>query len=56
KYKDESLRTQVNTDPHSPGMYRASGPVSNMDQFYKAFDIKPGDKMYREEKERVKIW
>ena len=56
KYKDESLRTQINTDPHSPGMFRANGPVSNMDQFYKAFDIKPGDKMYREEKERVKIW
>jgi putative endopeptidase len=56
KYKDESLRTQVNTDPHSPGMYRANGPVSNMDQFYKAFDLKPGDKLYREEKDRVKIW
>jgi putative endopeptidase len=56
KYKDESLRTQVNTDPHSPGMYRANGPISNMDQFYKAFDLKPGDKLYREEKDRVKIW
>ncbi len=56
KYKDESLRTQINTDPHSPGMFRANGPVSNMDEFYKAFDIKPGDKMYRAEKDRVKIW
>ena len=56
KYKDESLRTQINTDPHSPGMYRANGPVSNMEQFYKAFDVRPGDKMYREEKDRVKIW
>lgn len=56
RYKDETLRTQVNTDPHSPGMFRANGPVSNMEEFYKAFNIKPGDKMYREEKDRVKIW
>jgi putative endopeptidase len=56
KYKDEALRTQINTDPHSPGMFRANGPLTNMDQFYKAFDIKSGDKLYREEKDRVKIW
>lgn len=56
KYKDESLRTQINTDPHSPGMFRANGPVSNMEQFYKAFNIKQGDKMYRPESDRVKIW
>lgn len=56
KYKDETLRTQVNTDPHAPAMYRATGPLSNMKEFYDAFGIKPGDKMYREEKDRVKIW
>ena len=56
KYKDEMLRTLVNTDPHSPNMYRANGPISNMADFYKAFGIKSGDKMYREEKDRVKIW
>ncbi len=56
KYKDETLRTLVNTDPHSPNMYRANGPISNMADFYKAFGIKSGDKMYREEKDRVKIW
>ncbi len=56
KYKDETLRTQVNTDPHSPNMYRANGPISNIADFYKTFGIKPGDKMYREEKDRVKIW
>jgi len=56
KYKDETLRTQVNTDPHSPNMYRANGPISNIEDFYKAFEVKPGDKMYREEKDRVKIW
>jgi len=46
----------VNVDPHSPPMYRVIGPVSNMPEFYKAFDVKPGDKMYREEKDRVKVW
>jgi len=56
KYKDETLRTQVNTDPHSPGMFRANGPISNIKEFYDAFGVKPGDKMYREEKDRVKIW
>ena len=56
KYKDETLRTQVNTDPHSPGMYRANGPLSNMETFYEAFDVKPGDGMYRSDSVRVKIW
>ncbi|GAA0891130.1 M13 family metallopeptidase [Fulvivirga kasyanovii] len=56
KYKDETLRTQVNTDPHSPGMYRANGPLANLESFYKAFDVKPGDGMYRDDSVRVKIW
>lgn len=56
KYKDETLRTQVNTDPHSPGMYRANGPISNLPEFYEAFNVKEGDKMYRNDSVRVKIW
>lgn len=44
------------TDPHSPGMYRCNAPISNMDSWYKAFDVKPGDKMYKPEQERIKIW
>lgn len=44
------------TDPHSPGMYRCNGPVSNIDAWYAAFDIKPGDKMYKPESERIKVW
>lgn len=56
KYKDETLRTQINTDPHSPGMYRANGPLSNLEAFYEAFDVKPGDPMYRPDSLRVKIW
>jgi putative endopeptidase len=56
KRSDELTRMLINVDPHSPEMYRVIGPVSNMSEFYKAFDIKPGDKMYRDEKDRVKVW
>ena len=56
KYKDETLRTQINTDPHSPGMYRANGPLSNLPTFYQAFGVKEGDKMYRQDSVRVNIW
>jgi putative endopeptidase len=44
------------TDPHSPGLYRCNGPISNMDSWYKAFDVKPGDDMYKPEKDRISIW
>jgi putative endopeptidase len=44
------------TDPHSPGAARTNIPVSNMDSWYKAFDVKPGDKMYKPESERITIW
>ena len=56
KYKDETLRTQINTDPHSPGMYRANGPLSNLPAFYEAFGAREGDKMYRHDSVRVNIW
>jgi putative endopeptidase len=44
------------TDPHSPGMYRCNGPVQNIDAWYAAFNVQPGDKMYKAENERIKIW
>ncbi|MDH5609150.1 MAG: M13 family metallopeptidase, partial [Cyclobacteriaceae bacterium] len=56
KYRDETLRTQILTDPHSPGMYRAIGPLVNMELFFNAFDIKEGDKLWKPEAERVIIW
>lgn len=56
KFRDEALRQQVITGPHSPGMYRVLGVLSNMPEFYQAFDVKPGDAMHREEDVRVKIW
>lgn len=56
KYRDETLRTQVLTDPHAPGMFRANGPLTNFTPFYEAFNVSEGDKMYRPEADRVKIW
>ncbi len=56
KSRDEALRTQIKTDPHSPGMIRATQPLLNVDAFYEAFGIKEGDKMYLAPAERVRIW
>ncbi|RUO36430.1 M13 family metallopeptidase [Aliidiomarina sanyensis] len=56
KFRDEALRRQVIVGPHSPGKYRVLGPLSNMPEFYEAFNVQPGDPMYREEDVRVKIW
>ena len=56
KSRDEALKNQIKTDPHSPGMNRAVQPLLNIDAFYKAFDIKETDKMYLPPEERVKIW
>jgi len=56
KNRDESVRMRINNDPHSPAMYRVNGPISNTDAWYKAFDVKPGDKLYKPENARVKIW
>ena len=56
KYRDKALENQVLTDPHSPGMYRASGPVVNMQAFYDAFGIDEDDPAYVAPEERVVIW
>lgn len=56
KYRDETLRQQVLTDPHSPGMFRANGPLTNFTPFYEAFNVAKGDRMFRSETDRVKIW
>lgn len=56
KYRDEALRTQINTNSHAPGMYRAIGPPRNMDAFYEAFSIQDGDPAYVSPEERIKIW
>jgi endothelin-converting enzyme len=55
-YRDAELLKRLVTDPHSPSEFRANGPTSNIDAFYDAFGVKPGDLMYRPPGERVKIW
>ncbi len=54
--RDEALKNQLKTDPHSPGMYRAYVPLQNVDAFYQAFDIKEGDKLFVKPENRVRIW
>lgn len=54
--RDAALRNQLLTDVHSPGMYRAFVPLTNIDAFDAAFDLKPGDKLYRAPADRVRLW
>jgi putative endopeptidase len=54
--KKESLAQQIMTDVHSPAQYRVNAPLANMPEFYKAFGVKPGDKMYQPDSLRVVIW
>ena len=56
KIRDEAQRKQMHTDPHSPALARVNGVVRNIDAWYAAFDIKPGDKLYVKPEDRVKIW
>jgi putative endopeptidase len=55
KAREAALRQQVMTDPHSPGEYRAD-TVRNIDAWYSAFDVKPGEKLYLSPNDRVRIW
>ena len=56
KYREEALVNQMKSNPHSPAMYRINGPLRNMNAWYDAFAIKPGDKLYIAPAERVRIW
>ncbi len=56
KMREDALRQQVATDPHSPGKYRAIGPVRNVDLWYAAFGVKDGDKLYIAPADRARIW
>ena len=56
KSRDEAIKNQVKTDPHSPGIYRAYVPLQNVDAFYEAFNIQSTDGMYIAPEKRVKIW
>jgi putative endopeptidase len=56
KLRDDAIRKQVVSDPHSPRQYRVNGPVRNVDAWYEAFDVKPDQKLYLAPKDRVRIW
>lgn len=56
KTKDAYMRMYVNTNPHSPAKWRVNGPLMNFTPFYKAFNVQPGDKMFKPESERIVVW
>lgn len=56
KTRDAYMRMYVNTNPHSPAKWRVNGPLMNFTPFYNAFDVQPGDKMFKPEKERITVW
>lgn len=56
KTRDEELKRLITVDYHAPAYFRAFAPLSNMKEFYEAFGVKPGDKMYVSDEKRVEIW
>ena len=56
KTTDEFMRMYVNTNPHSPARWRVNAPLMNFTPFYNAFNLQPGDKMYKPETERITVW
>jgi putative endopeptidase len=56
KYREGALRELVMSDVHSPSQFRVNGPLPNIDAWYSAFGVQPGDKLYIKPEERVRIW
>jgi len=56
KWRPEMLRTLISSDPHSPDEFRTNQIVKNVNAFYEAFDLQPGDGLYLPPEERVQIW
>jgi neprilysin/putative endopeptidase len=56
KVRDEEALRRLAVDPHSPPEFRCNGVVRNIDEFYRAFDVREGDGLYLDPSERVKIW
>ncbi|MDP4573950.1 M13 family metallopeptidase [Qipengyuania sp. G39] len=54
--RDDALRQQLRTDPHSPPYYRVNGVVRNFDEWYEAFNVTPEDNLYLPPEERIRIW
>jgi putative endopeptidase len=55
-FREQRLRNQIMTGPHSPAEFRVNGVVRNIDAWYEAFDVKPGDRLYLPPEQRVRIW
>jgi putative endopeptidase len=56
KSTDDSMRQQIVSNPHAPAQYRVNGVVRNMDAWYTAFNVKPGDRLFLAPENRVRIW
>jgi putative endopeptidase len=54
--RPEELANRLKTDPHSPSELRCNVPVSNMEEWYKAFNVQPGNKLYIPPSERARVW
>lgn len=55
-YREAALRQHLQTGPHSPGEYRANGPLAHIPGFYTAFDVQPGDALYVAPEDRIVLW
>ena len=56
KQREDAVKSQVASDPHSPSRFRVIGPLRNLDSWYAAFDIKPDSKFYIPPEKRTRIW
>ena len=56
KYREEALVNLIKTNPHSPAMYRINGPLRNLNEWYQAYDVKEGSKLFIAPDQRVRIW
>ena len=56
KQRPDAARQRLVVDPHSPAIARVNGPVQNIDGWYTAFGVQPGEALYRAPADRVKIW
>jgi putative endopeptidase len=56
KSRPDALKRQTTSDPHAPAQFRVDGPLRNVDAWYDAFGVKPGDRLYLRPEERVRIW
>jgi putative endopeptidase len=54
--RPEAAAQRILTDPHSPEQFRANAPLTNVDAWYTAFNVQPGDKMYKKPEDRIKVW